>query len=115
MKTTENPLQIIVNQAAIKVAEQQYRLARLFTPYGFEPERVDFDRVEVFLDDINRAFPNPTPSIQNSLDRIQAELAQNRALLQAFAAQDVVPSLTADQLFTTAAANTRNPSMARVA
>lgn len=103
--TQANPLQTLVNQAAIRVAEAQYRLANLFTPYQWNPERADFDRVAAFLDNPDRAFPAPSDGIKNSLDRIKATLAEQRLILQAFSAQGTEPSLTADQLFTTAQAN----------
>jgi hypothetical protein len=103
--TTVNPLQTVVNQAAIRVAEAQYRLANLFTPYQWNPERVDFDRVEVFLDDPYRAFPQPTDGIKSSLDRITQTLAGQRPLLDALKSQGVEPNLSADQLFITAQAN----------
>ena len=103
--TQANPLQTLVNSAAIRVAEAQYRLANLFTPYQWNPERADFDRVAVFLDDPDRAFPAPSDGVKNSLDRIKATLAEQRLILQAFAAQGVEPTLTADQLFVTAQAN----------
>lgn len=103
--TQANPLQTLVNQAAIRVAEAQYRLANLFTPYQWNPERADFDRVAAFLDNPDRAFPAPSNGIKNSLDRIKATLGEQRLILQAFSAQGVEPTLTADQLFTTAMTN----------
>lgn len=112
---TVSPLQKLTNSAALKAATAQYRLARLFTPYGFEPERVDYDRVEAFLDNPAVAFPAPTESVQRVLDRIQNELSEGRAMLQAFAAQDIHPTLDADQLFVTAQANVVSPHMARTA
>lgn len=114
-KTTVNPLQTLANAQAIKVAEGQYRLARLFTPYGFEPEKVDFDRVHAFMDDIHRPFPQPTDSIRNALDRIKADLTQSKAMLDAFVSQGINPTLDADQLYMTARANVINPGMARAA
>ena len=113
--STNNPLQTLVNSAAIRVAEAQYRLANLFTPYQWNPERADFDRVAVFLDNPDRAFPAPTDGIKNSLDRIKATLGEQRLILHAFSAQGIEPTLTADQLFATAKANVTNPSMARAA
>lgn len=99
------PLQAIANASAIKLAEAQYRLANLFTPYQFNPARVDFDRVAEFLDDPYRAFPQPTDAIRTSLDRTIGTIAEARAILAAFAAQGTEPTLTADQLFITAQAN----------
>ena len=113
--STANPLQTLVNSAAIRIAEAQYRLANLFTPYQWNPERADFDRVAVFLDNPDRAFPAPTDGIKNSLDRIKTTLGEQRLILQAFSAQGIEPTLTADQLFATAKANVTNPSMARAA
>ena len=72
--STNNPLQTLVNSAAIRIAEAQYRLANLFTPYQWNPERADFDRVAVFLDNPDRAFPAPSDGIKNSLDRMLAAL-----------------------------------------
>lgn len=115
MSKTVSPLQTLVNTSALKGAEAQYRLARLFTPYGFEPEQVDFDRVGAFLDDPRKAFPQPTEAVSTALSRIEAQLIESRALLGAFAAQGIEPTLTADQLFTTAKANVINPGMARAA
>lgn len=110
-----SPLQTLANSTAIKRAEQQYRLATLFTPFGFTPERVDYDRVAVFLDNPRQAFPQPSEGLNNSLARIEIALAETAALLGAFEAQGITPSLTADQLFTTAKANVTNPGMARAA
>lgn len=103
--TPVNPLQALVNQAATRVAEAQYRLANLFTPYQWNPERADFERVAVFLDDPDRAFPAPSDGIKNSLDRIKQTLSEQNMILSAFAAQGTAPTLTADQLFVTAQAN----------
>lgn len=103
--STNNPLQLLVNQAAIRIAEAQYRLANLFTPYQWNPERADFDRVAAFLDNPDKAFPAPSDGIKNSLERIKATLVEQRMILAAFAAQGTEPSLTADQLFVTAQAN----------
>lgn len=100
-----NPLQLIVNSAAVKVAEAQYRLANIFTPYGYNPARPDFDRVAEFLDDPHRAFPMPTDGIKSSLDRITQSLNEQRAILGAFKAQGTEPTLDAEQLFLTAQAN----------
>ena len=114
--TTEvSPLQKLANASAIKRAENQYRLARLFTPYQWEPERVDYDRVAVFLDNPRTPFPQPTEALNSSLSRIEGALAEANALLGAFATQGIEPTLDADQLFITARANVVNPSMARAA
>lgn len=99
------PLQTIANQSAVKLAEAQFRLANLFTPYQFVPTRADFDRVAEFLDDPYKAFPQPTDAIKTSLDRTIGTIAEARAILSAFKAQGTEPTLSADQLFTTAQAN----------
>lgn len=99
-----NPLQTLVNAQAIKLAEAQYRPANIFTPYGFQPERVDFERVAAFMDDPDRAFPQPTDGIRNSLSRIKTEMSEARGIIAALAAQ-CEPNLTPDQLFETAKAN----------
>lgn len=114
-KPTTNPLQVLVNTNAIKKAEAQYRLARLFTPYGFTPERVDFDRVGSFVDDVFAAFPQPTEAIRASLDRVQAQLNEATAILQAFEAQGVTPTLDEEQLYITARNNVVSPGNARAA
>ena len=102
--TTANPLQTIVNAQAIKLAEAQYRLANIFTPYSFAPERIDYERVAAFMDDVYRPFPRPTDGIKNSLDRIHATIAEARGILLALGSQ-CEPNLTPDQLFETARAN----------
>lgn len=101
---TPNPLQVLVNAQAIKLAEAQYRLANIFTPYGFQPERVDYDRVVAFLDNPEAAFPQPSDGIRNSLGRIKTDMAEARGILAALAAQ-CEPDLSEDQLFVTAKAN----------
>ncbi|KII34874.1 hypothetical protein NL64_06325 [Pseudomonas fluorescens] len=98
-KAQVNPLQAIVNAAAVKVAEAQYRLANLFTPYSFDPERVDFDRVGAFLGNVNAAFPQPSEAVKLSLDRTAATLVEQQAILAAFKAQGTEPTLSADELF----------------
>lgn len=108
-KTTNNPLQILVNAEAIKQAEAQYRLARLFTPYGYEPQRVDFDRVAEFIGDTARAFPQPTEAMASALARVDADLNSATAILAAFEAQGTTPTLDAEQLFMTAKANVVRP------
>lgn len=114
--TTAAPaIQHIVNLASIKLAEAQYRLARLFTPFGFEPEKVDFDRVKAFTADVDRAFPEPSDALRQSLDRIKAQIAEQQAVLEAFASQNVAPTLDEEQLFQTAQANVRSPGSARYA
>ena len=69
-KTPVSPLQALVNGQAIKQAEGQYRFARLFTPYGFEPERVDYDRVQPLMLTPNIAFPAPTDNLKAALAKI---------------------------------------------
>lgn len=113
--TTPNPLQQLVNAQAIKKAEAQYRFARLFTPYGFEPEQVDYDRVGPLLSTPSKAFPAPTENLKVALAKLDTQLVEAELLLNAFAAQGVEPTLTADQLYTTARANVIQPSMARAA
>lgn len=108
-KTTNNPLQILVNAEAIKKAEAQYRLARLFTPFNFEPERVDFDRVAAFIGDTGRAFPQPTEAMAAALARVDAVLNSSTAILAAFEGQGVTPSLDAEQLYETARLNVTRP------
>lgn len=98
-------LQKIVNSMALKRAEAQYRLAQLFTPYAFEPERADYDRVAAFLDNPRRAFPQPTPTMASSLDRIEGNLREANAVLGAFAAQGFTPDLSEEQLYVTARNN----------
>lgn len=106
---TTDPLQILVNAEAIKKAEAQYRLARLFTPFNYEPERVDFDRVAAFIGDTARAFPQPTESMANALARIDTALNSSTAILQAFEAQGTTPTLDAEQLYETARLNVTRP------
>lgn len=113
--STDNPLQQLANAQAIAQAEAKFRMAQLFTPYGFVPERQDFDRMNDFLDNPYRAFPAPTDAIKASLDRTVARLREATLMLQALGAQGVNPTLTDDQLFTTAKANVTNPMMARAA
>ena len=113
--TPVSPLQALANASAIKAAESQYRLARLFTPYGFEPERVDFDRVSAFMDAPRTPFPQPTEAMSTALSRIETTLVESRALLGAFAVQGIEPTLDAEQLYMTARANVINPGMARAA
>lgn len=114
-KSTTTALQQIVNSAAIKLAEQQYRLARYYTPFNFEPEQVDYERVAAFMDDVHRPFPEASPKLQASLETLQAYINEHRAVLSAFEAQGTEPTLTAEQLFITAAANVQSPSRARYA
>lgn len=100
-----NPLQAIVNDAAVKIAENQYRLANLFTPYSFNPERVDFDRVQVFLGNVHEPFMAPSEAIKMSLDRIASQMATQQAILAAFKAQGTEPTLSGDELFDAAMNN----------
>ena len=104
-----SPLQQLVNAQAIKRAEAQFRFARLFTPYMFEPERVDFDRVAPLLSTPSKAFPAPTENLKAALAKIDTQLVEADLLLNAFEAQGVTPTLDADQLFTTAKANVTQP------
>lgn len=110
-----NPLQLIVNNAAVKVAENQYRLANLFTPYSFNPERVDFDRVSSFLGNVHAPFPMPSEAIKLSLDRIAGALAEQLAILGAFKAQGTEPTLSSDELFEAAYNNVAGNRMVRAA
>lgn len=112
---TPNPLAQIANNAATKLAEAQYRLARLFTPYNFEPERADFDRVAAFMDNPRRPFSTITEGLDLALQRVERGITEHSAMLQALVAQGIEPTLSADQLFATAQANVINPSMARAA
>lgn len=111
-KTANNPLQVLVNAEAIKKAEAQYRLARLFTPFNFEPERVDFDRVAAFIGNVNRGFPQPTEAMAAALARVDAALNSSTAILAAFEAQGVTPTLDPEQLYETARLNVTRPMSA---
>ena len=111
-QTTANPLQQVANSTAIQLAEAQYRLARYWTPMNYDPERVDFDRVAVFMDNVKQAFPAATPNLLPRLDDIQGQINQHRESLDALKGAGAEPSLTDDQLFATAKANVTNPAMA---
>lgn len=115
MTTTTNPLNKVANNAAIQLAESQYRLARYFTPYNFDPERVDFDRVAGFLDDVYQAFPSPTANMAPRLAELQAQITSHRETLVALADADAAPTLDEEQLYMTAKANVTSPSGAGIA
>ncbi|WP_075881474.1 hypothetical protein [Vreelandella massiliensis] len=108
----KNPLVQVANNAAIQLAEAQFRLARFFTPYSYDPKRIDYDRVAEFLDDVFVAFPQPTANLKPRLDDLQAQIAQHRQTLAALKDAGAEPDLTDEQLFITAQANVVNPSMA---
>ena len=110
--TKPNPLVNVANSAAIQLAEAQYRLARFFTPFNFDPEQVDYDRVAAFMDDVNRAFPQPSPNLPPRLEDLSRQIATHRSTIDALSDAGAAPDLTAEQLFTTAKANVANPSMA---
>ena len=112
--TVTDPIQLLVNTHALKKAEAQYRLARLFTPFNFEPEQIDFDRVAAFIGNINAAFPQPTENMANALARVDSDLSSAAAILDAFEAQGVTPTLTEEHLFVSARANVGRP-MANIA
>ncbi len=111
-KTTTNPLVHVANQAAIQLAEAQYRLARYWTPYGREPEQVDFDRVAEFMDDVFVAFPAPSANLGPRLEELNRQIATERTTINALRDAGAEPDLTDEQLFLTAKANVTNPSMA---
>lgn len=111
-KTTTNPLVTVANQAAIQLAEAQYRLARFFTPFNFDPQRVDFDRVAEFMDDVFVAFPQPSPNLGPRLEELNRSIATHRTTIDALKDAGAAPDLTDEQLFITAQANVANPSMA---
>ena len=111
--TTNSTIQNIVNQAAIRNAEAQYRLARYWTPFGFEPEPIDFLRVVSFTADVMEAFPEATGNLQAALKRTQRALDESQAVLEVFKEQGTEPTLSEEQLFITAGANVRQPGMAR--
>lgn len=111
-KTTTNPLVHVANQAAIKLAEAQFRLARYFTPMNFEPQRVDFDRVAEFMDDVFTAFPAPSANLGTRLEELNRQIATERTTIDALKDAGAAPDLTDEQLFATAKANVINPSMA---
>lgn len=68
-----------------------------------------------FLDKPRTPFPQPTEALNSSLSRIETNLVSANALLEAFKAQGIEPTLDADKLFETARANVTNPGMARAA
>lgn len=107
-----NPLNQVANTTAIQLAEAQYRLARYFTPYNFDPERIDYDRVGGFMDDVKRAFPGASPNLLPRLDDLQSQINQHRQTLVALTNAGAEATLTDEQLFATAKANVVNPSMA---
>lgn len=115
MTATHNPLSKVANSTAIQLAEGQYRLARYFTPFNFDPERIDYDRVAVFLDDVYKAFPNPSPNMAQRLADLQSQIASHREALDALKQADANPTLDEDQLYTTARANVINPAGAGAA
>jgi hypothetical protein len=111
-KATTTPLVHVANQAAIQLAEAQYKLARYWTPYGFEPQRVDFDRVAEFIADVTVAFPQPSPNLVPRLEELNRQITTHRTTIDALRDAGAEPDLTDEQLFTTAKANVVNPSMA---
>jgi len=112
--TTNSTIQNIVNQAAIRNAESQYRLARYWTPFGFEPEPIDFLRVASFTADVMKAFPEATGNLQIGLERVQKELNESKSVLEVFIEQGTKTTLSEEQLFITAGANVRQQSFSTV-
>lgn len=48
-KAVANPLNTLANQMADQLADYQLRMANYFTPFGFDPELVDFERAATLL------------------------------------------------------------------
>lgn len=69
----------LTNKLAVEQATCQLRLANYFTPYGFTPERADFDRVGAFLKNnvpTNRYLPN----LKDAAEKAQAQADRFEAI-----------------------------------
>lgn len=74
----------MTNKLAVEQATCQLRLANYFTPYGFTPERADYDRIGTFLANnvpTNRYLPN----LKDAAEKAQAQADRHAAINQELA------------------------------
>ena len=79
-----NPL---AQSVATQKAVAQLRLANYFTPYGFNPEQVDFDRAGSLLESATArdAFASASPNLLNRVDTVVNDWEQANEQLDALA------------------------------
>lgn len=103
-----NPNQTAMNNLATKVkieqAEHQYRLANYATPYGFDPEQVDFDRAGKFIEDYgsklsSTVFAQSSPTLRERVDYCVNEIQQRQGALEALLAAGAEITVTDEQLY----------------
>ena len=120
--------QAAMNSLATKVrveqAEQQYRLANYFTPYNFDPEQADFERMGQLIEKYGnqltqKVFGSASPQLQERVAYALNEITQRQGSLEALLAVGAEVTLTDEELYTLACDrvvnNTRAMSQARLA
>lgn len=122
--TNATAMNDLATKVRIEQAEQQYRLANFFTPYSFDPEQVDFDRmgqlIEKYGNDLSKkVFFAASPSLQEKVDYAVNEIVQRQGALEALIAAGAEVSVTDEQLYQHAQDrvinNSRYMSQARMA
>ena len=80
-----NQLNPLAQSIAIQKATAQLRLANYFTPYGFTPEQVDFDRAGQLLGGAvaREAFKQASPNLLNRVDTVINDWEQAQEQLNA--------------------------------
>lgn len=107
-----NQLNPLANSIATQKAVAQLRLANYFTPYGFDPEQVDFDRAGQLLDDgvALEAFANASPNLLQRVDTVVNDYNQSREQLDALTSAGATTDMDNVTAYTQARAQLFNRS-----
>lgn len=94
----------LVTKVRMEQAEQQYRLANYFTPYNFDPEQADFDRINALIEKhgnelTQKVFGSASPQLQERVDYALNEIVQRQASLEALLAMGAEVAATDEQLY----------------
>ena len=107
--TPNEAINTLATQLKQEQVEYQLRLANYATPYGFDPEFVDFQRAQKYIDDhkgqlASVVFGQSSPSLQERVTATVNEYTQRQVTLEALFATGAAINLTDEQLYEAACA-----------
>ena len=102
--TPNQALNTLATQLKAEQAEQQLRLANYATPYGSDPEFVDFQRAQKYIEDhkVNLAttvFGQSSPNLQERVTSTVTEYMTRQTTLEALFTAGAEVTYTDEQLY----------------
>lgn len=98
--SVKNPLIALANNVAKQLAAEQLRYAQYFTPYGFDPEREDFERVaSLILRPVSECFPGASEAFVSRITSVARNYQTLKENLDALKAAGAEPDLSGDELY----------------